>query len=190
MELIALLPMKAHSKRVPGKNVRVLWDRPLFFWIADTLRQSGLFSRLCINTDSKQIKALATDRYPSGWIVIHDRPAELVGDSVPMNAVIEHDISRLDRDAYFLQVHSTTPFLSVALLASAVCRFEESLAGGHDSMFCVTKHHSRFYDRQLKPINHDPTKLTNTQELPPMLEDNSSFYLFSLDSFSRSGSRI
>lgn len=189
-DLIALLPLKGHSERIPGKNIRSLAGRPLFFWLADTLYESGLFSLMCINTDSEKIKDLARGRYAKDWLIIHDRPRALIGDNVPMNAVIRHDLSLLDRRALFLQVHSTTPFLGGATLASAVKEFREALLAGHDSMFCVTEHHSRFYDRELKPINHDPKVLARTQDLPPLLEDNSNFYLFSFDSFSRSESRV
>lgn len=189
-ELIALLPMKGHSERLPDKNIRELAGRPLFFWLADTLRDSGLCSVLCVNTDSDRIKSLARRRYGKNWLLIHDRAPELIGDTVPMNAVIAHDLARLDKAALFVQVHSTTPFLGSRTLGIAVTQFREALCVGYDSMFCVTEHHSRFYDHALTPVNHDARSLGRTQDLPPVYEDNSNFYLFTYDSFSRAENRI
>jgi len=53
----------------------------------------------------------------------------------------------------------------------------------YDSLFGVTKIQTRFYDKDVKPINHDFHNMLRTQDLEPYYEENSNFYIFSRDGF-------
>lgn len=182
--------MKEHSERVPGKNVRPLAGQPLFFYIADTLKSTGLFERLVIDTDGALIETLAKGRY-GAWVEIIQRPHELRGDYVPMNHVIAHDIRVLGRDHDFLQTHSTNPFLTGETLIKAIDRYSAGKSDGrHDSMFAVNAIRTRLYDKDVKPLNHNPSVLGRTQDLDVIYEENSNFYLFSGASFMRNNHRI
>ena len=55
LNIVALLPMKAHSSRVPGKNFREFSGKPLFRWILDTLSSVDEISKVVINTDARSI---------------------------------------------------------------------------------------------------------------------------------------
>ena len=57
MATIALLPMKAHSERVSGKNFRTMAGKPLFRWILDSLSAVESIDQIVINTDAKDILA-------------------------------------------------------------------------------------------------------------------------------------
>ena len=148
MRTIALLPMKGHSERVPNKNIRLLGSKPLFCHIADSIMATGLFDCLCINTDSERIVDIATKRYSKDRLVIHDRPASLCGDDVPMNEIIAHDLSVLGGNNYYLQTHSTNPFISATTLSSAYELFIQSFRAGYDSLFSVTQYQARFFDSE------------------------------------------
>jgi CMP-N-acetylneuraminic acid synthetase len=188
--MIALLPMKGHSERVPNKNIRHLHGRPLFFYIADTLKNTGIFELLAINTDSQAIAQLATDRYGE-WVRIIDRPAELVGDHTPMNSIIAHDIAVLGTKNDYFQTHSTNPLLGEATIRAAVERYSAgSSTGEFDSLFAVNAMKTRLYDKNLKPINHNPAVLGRTQDLDVVYEENSNFYIFSGQSFACNKHRI
>ena len=56
-------------------------------------------------------------------------------------------------------------------------------------MFGVTKVQTRFYDKDAKPINHNPQELLRTQDLEPLYEENSNFYIFSKESFKNSDNK-
>ena len=84
--MIALLPMKGHSQRIPNKNIKKILNKPLFFFIADKLKKVEKFDSLVINTDSKIISELARERYGS-WVKIINRPKHLQGDSISMNSI-------------------------------------------------------------------------------------------------------
>ncbi|MFO7767611.1 MAG: acylneuraminate cytidylyltransferase family protein [bacterium] len=181
----ALVPMKGHSERVPGKNLKPLGGYPLCFWILRTLEDIDAVARIVVNTDSDEIAEVCTSEFD---VLIHARPAALHGDEVPMNRIIAWDLDRLEGE-HFIQTHATNPLLRPATLAEALEEYEER-GGEHDSLFSVTPHRSRFYDAEGRPVNHDPGELLPTQDLPPLLEENSNFYIFSRSSFEATGRRI
>ena len=183
MEIVALLPMKEHSERIPRKNYRKLGGQPLFYYVADTLKESDIFEKLVINTDSPIIAEMAIKRYKD-WVTIHERPKELCGDFVSMYKVNEYDLSKLGKEHHYLQTHSTNPFLQVNTIKEAVNIYQSIIKSGKfDSLFSVNVFKTRFYDQKIRPINHDLSKLIRTQDLEELYEENSNLYLFGYDSF-------
>jgi CMP-N-acetylneuraminic acid synthetase len=186
MKLIALLPMKGHSERVPNKNMRDFNDRPLYHAIMHTLLKSKYIEKVVIDTDSEIIKEDAKKNFDNSVIII-DRPKEIQGGDVSMNVIINYDLSQLDGD-YFLQTHSTNPLLRVETLDKAIKTYFENL-NKYDSLFSVTRVQTRFYDKNANPINHNSKELLRTQDLEPLYEENSNFYIFSKESFKNAGNR-
>lgn len=183
--LIALVPMKAHSERVPNKNVRPFFAEPLYFRILHTLESMDEVDRIVINTDSDQIRTEAPKHFDK--VTIHPRPRSLCGDDVSMNRIIADDMQRLEGDL-FMQTHSTNPLLRAGTIRRAIQQFV--VAGDHDSLLSVTAYHSRFYTADGQPLNHDPTELIRTQDLKPIYEENSCLYIFTRQSFEATGRRI
>jgi len=58
-----------------------------------------------------------------------------------------------------------------------------------DSLFSVNRLQTRLYYQDGRPVNHDPGKLIRTQDLNPLFEENSNFYIFSRKSFFEAGGR-
>jgi len=184
--LAALVPMKAHSERVPNKNIRDFLGRPLFYYIIETLSKSEYIKDIYINTDSNRISEEAPKVFEKVNVI--ERPLELRGDLVSMNKVIGCDVSQIDYQ-FFLQTHVTNPLLKTETIDRAIELLFNSL-DKYDSLFAVTKTQSRFFDHNFKPINHDPSQLLRSQDLSPMYEENSNFYIFSKNSFMNKQSRI
>lgn len=186
LRVVALLPLKANSERVAGKNFKDLVEKPLFRWILDTLLGLDFLEKVVINTDARVIlseKGLKeTDR-----IVIRDRSPELQGDFTSMNLILEDDISNVPADLY-LMTHTTNPLLSAKTIKAAVEAFLDS---DHvDSLFTVNRVQTRFYREDMSPVNHDPANLIRTQDIEPWFEENSCLYLFTAESFAATGARI
>lgn len=184
-DITALLPMKGHSERVPGKNIKLCAGKPLYQWVLESLVNTQSIKTIIVNTDSDKI-ANATKKYPK--VVIHMRPVNLCGDMVSMNDIIKYDLSNSEGEHY-IQTHVTNPLLKTATLETAITKYFENLAT-NDSIFSVTEMHSRLYDSNLKPINHDPNKLIRTQDLDPIYEENSNFFIFSKNGFNKLSARI
>ena len=187
MKIIALLPMKAHSERVPNKNIKNFCGRPLYHAVLTALLQSDYIDKVVINTDSDIIKEDALQNFER--VVVIDRPKEIQGDFVSMNDIIAYDLSKIDGEN-FLQTHSTNPLLQSSAIDLAIEPYFKSL-DQFDSLFSVTRLQTRLYWENGSPINHNPAELLRTQDLPPVYEENSNFYIFSKKSFEDAGgSRI
>jgi CMP-N-acetylneuraminic acid synthetase len=185
-EIVALVPMRHHSERVPGKNYRPVLGRPLYAYILESLLQSGAVGRIVVDTDSPEIQQGIAREFPS--VTLLERPLELRGGEVPMNRVLLHDVDRVPAP-FYLQTHSTNPLLTPASIAAAVQAFRAARSD-HDSLFSVTRWQKRLWDRSGRPLNHDPAVLLNTQDLPPVFEENSCLYIFEKETFRRRENRI
>ena len=186
-KIVALLPMKARSERITGKNFRVFAGKPLFKWILDTLLAIDEIDKIIINTDARKILS-DNGVEDSGRIEIRDRNANLCGDMVSMNRILEDDVANVDAGIY-LMTHVTNPLLSKATIANAIKSYLDKQQE-HDSLFTVNKVQSRFYKKDLTSVNHDPNNLVRTQDLEPWYEENSCLYLFTKESFTKTNARI
>ena len=188
MKIVALLPMKGNSERVPNKNLKNFAGKPLYHRVMETLINSKYVDKVIVNTDSNAIKKDLKNHFEESVIVIN-RPQEIIGDFVSMNKVIECDMNNVDADLY-IQTHSTNPLLKKESLDAAIEKMislkESEL---HDSIFSVTRLQTRLYNEDGRPFNHNPEKLLRTQDLEPLYEENSNFYIFTKDSFVESGGK-
>lgn len=186
-KIIALVPMKGHSERVPNKNMRDFGGAPLYHAIMATLDKSKYVEKVIINTDSEVIAEDATKHWKK--VQINWRPEELRGDFVSMNDVINYDVDCEIECEFFMQTHSTNPLLQTETLDAAIEDYFNKVGKECDSVFGVTKFQSRFYWADGRAINHNPAELIRTQDLPPIFEENSNFYIFSRESFKAAGNK-
>lgn len=186
-KIVALLPMKANSERVKGKNFRPLAGKPLFQWILDALLSVDDVSCVVINTDAKEI-LMENGLVESGRVIIRQRKPELCGDFVSMNLILADDIEAVEADAY-LMTHTTNPLISSETIKRALKEYENGLPK-YDSLFSVNKIQTRFYRADMSPVNHNPDELVRTQDLEPWFEENSCLYMFSRESFYKTSARI
>lgn len=184
-ELIALLPMKGHSERVPNKNIKLFAGKPLYHAVMQSLLNCKYISEVYINTDSELIAEDATNNFDR--IRIIERPESICGDFVSMNKIIAYDMQQTNAE-HFIQTHSTNPLLTTKTLNQAISFYFDSLHT-YDSVFSVTKLQTRLYWKNGSPVNHNLQELIRTQDLPPVYEENSNFYIFSKSSFQQAGNR-
>ena len=186
MKLAALVPMRHHSQRVPGKNYRLLAGKPLFHHILETLLAVREINEILVDTDSDLVMDGLRKNFPQVKII--NRPDVLRADDVPMNEILIYDTSQVQAD-FYLQTHSTNPLLRPETVSRAIQSFLADYPK-HDSLFSVTRWQTRLYDQNGKAINHDPSVLIQTQNLPPVYEENSCLYLFTRDNLLKRHHRI
>lgn len=185
-KIVALVPMRHHSQRVPGKNYRPLAGKPLFHHILETLQNCAEISEIVVDTDSPLILKDLQKFFPQVHCL--SRPEALRGDGVPMNEILAYDVSQVKADCY-LQTHSTNPLLKAETISRAVHAFQENYPA-YDSLFSVTRWQTRLYDQLGRAINHNPAILLQTQDLPPVFEENSCIYIFTAESLLRRRNRL
>jgi len=173
-KIVALVPMRHHSQRVPGKNYRPLAGRPLFHHIIMTLLSCPEISETVVDTDSLEVIAGLREHFPQVRII--ERPEYLRADAVPMNEILAYDTSQVEAD-FYLQTHSTNPLLRAETFSHAIQALLKSYPA-YDSLFGVTHLQVRLWDQLGRAINHNPAILLQTQDLPPVYMENSCIYLF------------
>jgi CMP-N-acetylneuraminic acid synthetase len=184
--IVALIPMRHHSQRVPGKNYRLLGGKPLFHHIIETLLACPEVSKIVIDTDSPDVREGISQFFPA--VDVLERPEHLRADDISMNEVLLHDTAKYPADLY-LQTHSTNPLLKSESIRSAIGKLR-AYYPGYDSLFSVTKVQTRLYDALARAINHNPNILIQTQDLPPVYEENSCMYLFTRETLEKRRTRI
>jgi CMP-N-acetylneuraminic acid synthetase len=184
--LVALVPMRHRSVRVPEKNYRPIAGKPLYAYILDTLTQIEQLDRIVVDTDSPTIREGVSKTFPHVHLI--PRPEHLSGEDVPMNEILLHDAAVVEAD-YYLQTHSTNPLMQAQTFLHAIEVFMTNL-DQNDALFGVTRKQVRIWDDQGQPINHNPARLEKTQELPPYFEENSCVYIFRRDALLDTKNRI
>jgi len=114
----------------------------------------------------------------------------LIGHNVSVcdlieNFIVEQSISNNN----ICQVHVTSPFIEEKTLINAFNYFKK----GYDSVVSCNLYQNRLWRKEnygYCPINHNPLKLEQTQDLPIYYEENSLFYMFNSLSFLKTKSRI
>jgi CMP-N-acetylneuraminic acid synthetase len=163
-----------------------LGGKPLFHHILAALGRCELITKTVVDTDSELIMADVEESFPDVQLI--ERPAEIRGGHVPMTDVLAHDVSVVEADLY-LQTHSTNPLLRSETITAALSRLLES-GDHHDSLFSVTPLQTRLWSPAGEPLNHDPDVLIRTQDLDPVMEENSCLYVFDKQTLLEGGRRF
>lgn len=173
-KFVALVPMRHHSQRVAGKNYRLLAGKPLFHYILSSLSACPEIDEIVVDTDSQPIISSLHQHFPAVRLI--ERSEHLRADDVPMNEILAHDTEHVQAD-FYLQTHATNPLLRAETISGAVNEFLQANPA-YDSLFSVTRLQTRLWDQLGTAINHNPNILLQTQDLPPVYEENSCIYIF------------
>lgn len=127
MKVLGIVPARAGSKRLPGKNTRLLGGRPLTAWTFEAARHSGALSRICLSTDDESLRELARGHGVDAPFL---RPAELASDSASSIDVVLHALAHYESrgelfDAVLL-LQPTSPFRTAATIRRAVELFRDT----------------------------------------------------------------
>ena len=182
---VALIPARQGSKRVPGKNIRLLQGHPMLAYTIASAIESGVFNAVIVSTDSEDTAAIARHY---GAEVPFLRPAEFAGDVSPDIEWVEYTLAELKRrgrtwDAFSL-LRPTSPFRTAGTIGRAWARF--TAQEGADSLRAVEKcgqHPAKMWvlqgDRMIPLMKaSDPTAppwhSMPYQALPPIYVQNAS----------------
>jgi len=184
--IAAIVPMRHSSERVPGKNYRDFAGKPLYHRVIESLLACEQITQVIIDTDSPAIMEDAARHFPQ--VTLLERPEHLRAGEIPMNDVLLNTIAQVEAD-FYLQTHSTNPLLSAKTVAEGVAQFLKNYPI-YDSLFTVTRLQTRLWDQLGRAVNHNPSILLRTQDLPPIYEENSCMYIFSKAILERKHNRI
>ena len=184
LSAVALIPARQGSKRVPGKNVRMLGGHPVLAYTIAPALESGLFDSVIVSTDSEETAAIARHY---GAEVPFLRPAQMAGDTSPDIEWLEYTLTTLRQEGRtwdcFSLLRPTSPFRTAATIQRAWTRFTSQV--GVDSLRAVercSQHPGKMWvvngDRMTPllptPEGVQPWHSTPYQALPPVYVQNAS----------------
>ena len=178
------VPIKENSQRVPRKNFREIEGISLYERLFKKLENFQVF----VDTDSEEIIKTLNQKYPN--VIAYRRSEKLLGDETSVCLLIENFIKKFNiTEEWICQVHVTSPFLREETLKKV-----QSLSQlEYDSIVSCNPIQTRLWRKEkygMCPVNHNPVKLEQTQDLPVYYEENSLFYAFRSDMFLETGMRI
>lgn len=135
---LAVIPARGGSKRIPRKNIKLFWGKPMIAWSIEAALQSGCFDHIVVSTDDAEIAEVARQ---CGAQVPFMRPAELSDDHTGTTAVMAHAINWFaaqgQTPAQVCCLYATAPFVSADDLRQGLTVLTET---GCDYAFSVTSY--------------------------------------------------
>lgn len=183
--MIIFIPIKEASQRVPKKNFRSFGGKPLYEHTLCKLKNFKVY----VDTDSDKILDNIKNNPKLSHVTGYKRDENLTGHEIPVCALIESFAKREKIQEPICQIHVTSPFLEPSTIIEA----QQILEEGYDSVVSCTKLHTRLWKKEnygMCPVNHNPMRLEQTQDLPALYEENSLFYMFKPEVVIRTGNRI
>lgn len=168
MKVVAFVPIKLNSQRLPHKNILPIAGKPLCWHICNSLVQVRGIDEVYVYCSDRAI-----GQYLPEKVVVMERPTYLDGDLVKGYEIYDSFIKKVDADIYLL-AHTTSPFISTHTIESALTHV---MTGEYDSAFSA-KRIQTFAWYQGKPINYVQTDVPRTQDLEPIWVETSGFFIF------------
>jgi pseudaminic acid cytidylyltransferase len=171
--IIAIIPARGGSKRIPGKNIRPLAGKPALAYTIAAACESGLFARVMVSTDSLEIAEVARQY---GAEVPFLRDAALADDHTPVSAATADALTRLDPTGNgFTLVAQLMPNCPLRTADDIRDSYRQFAAGGAESQISVVRYGwqnpwwaMRKNERQeLEPLFPEPMK-ARSQDLPEL----------------------
>ncbi|ERK70470.1 acylneuraminate cytidylyltransferase [Leifsonia aquatica] len=184
VRVVAVIPARAGSKGIPGKNLAPVAGRSLVARAVHAALAAELVDAVYVSTDGERIAAEAT---AAGARTI-ERPADLSGDEASSEAALLHALGVLAADGVrpevLLFVQATSPFIVPADLDAAVMRV---LEGSADVVFSATASHAFLWrvgdDGSAVAVNHDARVRPRRQDRAPEFRETGAFYALRADGF-------
>jgi len=189
LNVVAIIPARGGSKRIPMKNIAPLCGRPLIEYTIKAALASGVCNRILISTDNEDIKMVST----IAGVEVIDRPVALAKDCASTESVLLHVLDKLAEHGHFpewvMTLPPTSPFRGPDIIRQAVS-MAASEPEAQDCLLTVTENRGDYWLG--KP--HDqlnrlfPKAPRRQQDREPLWEENSALYLSRVDSVRQTGS--
>lgn len=180
MKVVALVPIKLNSQRLPQKNILPIAGRPLCWHICNSLLKAKGIDEVYVYCSDEEVK-----KYIPNRILYKKREKWLDGDNVKGFDIYREFIREVDADIYVL-AHTTSPFIKISSIENALTHV---LSGENDSAFSAERVQTFAWYKN-KPINYDLTDVPRTQDMEPIWVETSAFYMFRKEIFIEHNRRI
>ena len=172
MKIVAIVPMKLNNCRLPQKNTKAFTNgKPLCNYILSTLLSIEEIEEVYVYCSNPDIK----DFIPKGVKYLH-RNESLDQDATSMTEVLTCFTNEVPADIYVM-THTTAPFISRKSILKGL---DAVKSGEYDSSFAAKKLQD-FLWKDGTPFNYNLSNIPRTQDLDPIYEETSGFYIYKHD---------
>ncbi len=179
-KVVAIMPIKLSNERCPGKNTRILGNKPLMQWELDNLSNTDLCDSINVYCSSEEVIP-----YLSSNARFIKRPEYLDLATSNFTQIFNSFMSQISSDIY-VYAHATAPFVTINTMKECILAVK---SGEYDSAFCALKLQDYLWQNG-KPLNFDATNLPRTQDLPAIYKETSGIYVFTKEVFQKYKTRI
>lgn len=183
MRILALVTARGGSKRLPGKNVRILGSKPLIVWSIDVAKDIPEICEILVSTDDPEIAAVCSE---AGAYVPWLRPAELATDTASSVDVAIHALDWYEKEKGvvdgLLLLQPTSPFRTRETMQRGIelyCRYGQQPVLGVSLTHAHPMWTLKMEGKYLIPFMPEHGLETRSQDLAPVFIVNGSFYLIS-----------
>lgn len=189
---VAIIPARRNSKGVPGKNIKLLNNKPLIAWSIEQALEAQSVDETFVSTDCEEIMQISLN---NGAKVPFLRPKSISGDKATSESAVIHflkwaAIEQVPIDNVIL-MQPTSPFRYSKQIDSAMQQFLKEEA---DSLVTVNKSHKFFWKKNKSPIpSYDIFNRPRRQDLASTDEiyfENGSFYITKLSIYNKYKNRL
>lgn len=183
--MIAIIPARAGSRSIPGKNHRVIAGRPLVAWAIRAALESREVSQVVVTTDDPRVASLAQTL----GATVHDRSAATATETASTESVLHEVVEDFDASEYVL-LQATSPLTTAADVDAAIRVFRQ---GSFDSVVSVAPQWRFVWIPDGdggRPWNYDPQHRPRRQDAEPLLVENGAIYVFTTKLLKQHESRL
>ena len=180
MKIIAIMPIKLNNERLPGKNTKLLGEKPLLQYELDSLKETKMLDGIHVFCSDDSITAFLPD-----GVTFVRRPDYLDLPTSNFNQIFDCFMEAHDADIY-VYAHATAPFVTVETMRQCI---EAVRSGEYDSAFCSTKMQDYLW-QDGEPMNFDATNVPRSQDLKPIYRETSGVYVFTKEVYQKYHRRI
>lgn len=189
MSYVAFVPARSGSKRLPGKNIKMLNGKPLVVWTLEACVNSEHISEVIFSTDSKEYWELAKSYIDSDKLILDDRSEEEAGDKVKIFDYLKTSVDKIfsDRKGNFLMALPTMPLRTSEDVDKAILLSEElnkPVFSAVEYDFAVSFSFTTDGTSWSPVLANSPmlTGNTRSQDQMPMYHPNGAIYIRPIDS--------
>lgn len=180
MKIVGIIPIKLNNERLPGKNVKMLGNKPLIKYILNTLDNVDMLDDVYVYCSNDSIKDYLTDKTK---YLKRDEKLDL--PTANFTQIFESFMQQVDADIY-VYAHATAPFVSKETIEKQI---KSVVSGEYDSSFSAEKIQDFIWSNG-EPLNFDAKNLPRSQDLPILYRETSGVYVFTKEVFKKYKRRI
>ena len=169
IKIVAVIPARANSKRIPNKNIRLLNNHPLVYYAIKNAINSKYITDVIVTTDSKEVETIAKQL----GVKCLQRSPELCMDDTTLDAVVYDAIQDVDCD-YVITMQPTSPLLKLESLNSAI---EFCISNQLDTVISVINYPRLGWKKENNQITPGYKERLNFQYLPPYYQETGAFLI-------------